>query len=72
VSSQHKILQMLAIPHTALMSVILCLMVLSFPVGAYLTFNSEIGGDITYEYPMDGLSLFLAGIGFEAPVKFEL
>ena len=47
-------------------------MVLSFPTGAYLVFNSEIGDDITHEYPMDSLSLFLAGIGFEAPVKFEL
>jgi hypothetical protein len=47
-------------------------MVLSFPAGAYLVFNSEIGNDITYEYPMDGLSLFLAGIGFEVPLKFEL
>ena len=71
-SSQNRILQGLAIPHTALISVIFCLMVLSFPTGAYLVFNSEIGNDITYEYPMDSLSLFLAGIGFEAPIKFEL
>ena len=47
-------------------------MILSFPAGAYLVFNSEIGDDITYEYPMDGLNLFLAGIGFEVPIKFEL
>ena len=71
-SSQKKILQGLAIPHTALISVIFCLMVLSFPTGAYLVFNSEIGDDITHEYPMDSLSLFLAGIGFEVPIKFEL
>ena len=71
-SAQNKILQGLAIPHTALISVIFCLMVLSFPTGVYLVFNSEIGDDITYEYPMDGLSLFLAGIGFEAPIEFEL
>ena len=71
-SAQNKILQGLAIPHTALISVIFFLMVLSFPTGAYLVFNSEIGDDITYEYPMDGLSLFLAGIGFEAPIEFEL
>jgi len=45
---------------------------LSFPTGAYLIFNSEIGDDITHEYPMDSLSLFLAGIGFEVPVQFEL
>ena len=71
-SSQNKILQALAIPHTALITVIFCLMILSFPAGAYLVFNSEIGDDITYEYPMDGLSLFLAGTGFEVPIKFEL
>ena len=47
-------------------------MVISFPTGMYLVFNSEIGDDITYEYPMDSLSLFLAGIGFEAPIEFEL
>jgi len=72
VPSQNKILQGLAIPHAALILVIFCLMVLSFPAGAYLVFNSEIGDDITYEYHMDGLSLYLAGIGFEVPVKFEL
>ena len=71
-SSKNKILQGLAIPHTALISVIFCLMVLSFPTGAYLVFNSEIGDNITHEYPMDSLSLFLAGIGFEVPVQFEL
>jgi len=72
VSSKNKILQGFAIPHTALISVIFCLMVLSFPTGAYLVFNSEIGDDITHEYPMDSLSLFLAGIGIDVPVQFEL
>ena len=71
-SSQNKILQGLAIPHTALISIIFCLMVLSFPTGVYLVFNSEIGNNITYEYPMNSLTIFLAGIGFEAPVNFEL
>ena len=71
-SSKNKILQVLAIPHTALISVIFCLMILSFPTGAYLVFNSEIGDNITHEYPMNSLSLFLAGVGFEVPAKFEL
>ena len=69
---QHRILQVLGIPHGALMSVIFCMMILSFPVGVYVVFNSEIGDDITYEYPMDSLGLFLAGIGFDIPVEFEL
>jgi len=72
VSTKNKILQGLAIPHTALISVIFCLMVLSFPTGAYLVFNSEIGDNITHEYPMDSLSLFLAGIGFEGSGQFEV
>ena len=71
-SAKNKILQGLAIPHTALISVIFCLMVVSFPTGMYLVFNSGIGDDITYEYPMDSLSIFLAGIGLEAPINFEL
>jgi hypothetical protein len=47
-------------------------MILSFPIGAYLVFNSEIGDDITYEYPMNDLNVFLAGVGFQVPVEFEL
>ena len=54
-STQKKILQWLGIPYGALVSVIFCLMVFSFPIGAYLVFNSEIGDDITYEYPMEKL-----------------
>ncbi len=69
---QNKILQCIGIPHTALISIILFLMILSFPIGTYLVFNSEIGNDITHEYPMNDLSVFLAGIGFQIPVEFEL
>ena len=71
-STQKKILQLLGIPYGALISVIFCLMVFSFPIGAYLVFNSEIGDDITYEYPMEKFGFFLAGIGFDAPIQFEL
>ena len=71
-SAQNKILHGLALSHAALISVIFCLMILSFPIGAYLVFNSEIGDNLTYEYPLDGFSLFLAGIGFDVPITFEL
>ena len=47
-------------------------MVISFPTGMYLVFNSGMGDDITYEYPMDSLSIFLAGIGFEVQLEFEI
>ena len=47
-------------------------MILSFPIGAYLVFNSEIGDYVTHEYPMNGLNVFLGGLGLEIPMKFEL
>jgi len=72
VNIQDKIYQCIGIPHTALVSIILFLMILSFPIGTYLVFNSEIGDDITYEYPMNDLSIFLAGVGLQIPVEFEL
>ncbi|MFI5417081.1 MAG: CPBP family intramembrane glutamate endopeptidase, partial [Nitrososphaerales archaeon] len=50
----HKILQSIAIPYSALISVIFGLMVFSFPIGAYLFFNSQIGKDIDYGYPWSG------------------
>ncbi len=50
----HKILQSIAIPYSALISVIFGLMVFSFPIGAYLFFNSQIGKDIDYGYPWPG------------------
>ena len=65
--SAQKILKILGIPHSALISIIFCMMILSFPIGAYIVFNSEVGDDITYEYPID-----LAGIGIDIPIKFEV
>jgi hypothetical protein len=51
----HKILQGLAIPYSALISVIFGLMILSFPIGAYLFFNSQIGKSIDHALPITEL-----------------
>ena len=53
----YKIFQGVAIPYSALVSVIFGLMLLSFPVGAYLFFNSQIGKTIDYHYPLSELQL---------------
>ena len=50
----YKILQSIAIPYSALISVIFGIMVFSFPIGAYLFFNAQIGKDIDYGYPWSG------------------
>jgi len=57
-----KILQSIAIPYSALISVIFGIMVFSFPIGAYLFFNSQIGENIDYGYPWPG---------FESTKHFE-
>ncbi|MCV0399161.1 MAG: CPBP family intramembrane metalloprotease [Nitrosarchaeum sp.] len=54
----NKFLRSIGIPHSALLSVIFGLMLLSFPIGMFVVFNSGIGGDINFEYPLYELDLF--------------
>ena len=59
-SEPNKLLQGLGIPFAALISVIFGLMILSFPVGAYIIFNSTIENDINFDYPLNELDFFPA------------
>ncbi|MFB5610182.1 MAG: type II CAAX prenyl endopeptidase Rce1 family protein [Nitrosopumilaceae archaeon] len=68
----NKALQGLGIPYAALISIVFGMMVLSFPIGAFVVFNSNIGNEINFEYPLSGFNFFLGGIGFEVPIEFEL
>jgi hypothetical protein len=61
--SPNKILQGIGIPHSALLSVIFGMMVLSFPLGAYVMFQSELGGDINFEFPITLFEIFTVEIG---------
>ena len=65
-------LRILAIPYSALVAVIFGIMLLSFPIGAYVVFNSDVGKEINFEYPLDRLDVFLGGLSFKLPLKFEL
>ena len=47
-----NIIHGIGIPFSALTSVIFGLMIVSFPLGAYAIFNSDIGGDIDYNVPL--------------------
>ena len=48
-----NILHAVGIPFSALTSVIFGLMIVSFPLGAYAIFNSDIGDDIDYSFPLE-------------------
>lgn len=71
-SRHDKSLQGLGIPFSALSSVIFGLMILSFPIGAYVVFNSNLEYDIRFDYPLDNLGIFPDEIGFKLPVEIEL
>jgi hypothetical protein len=59
----NKILQSIGIPFTALLSVIFGLLLVSFPIGIYVVFETDIGDDLNFEYPLTHLELF-AGTDF--------
>ena len=69
---ENKTLQALGIPFSALLSIIFGIMIFSFPIGAYIVFNTDIGNEINYEYPLQSLDFFIAGISIQIPIDFEL
>ncbi len=70
--NSNKILQALGIPYTALLSVIFGLLLVSFPIGIFVVFESEIGGDINYEYPLTHLELFDGTEMYQAPIDVSI
>jgi len=72
VSHLNNILHGFGIPLSALVSVIFGMMILSFPLGTYTLFNSEIGDDIDYSFPLDQFDIFIAGINLGIPIEYEI
>ena len=70
--NSNKILQAIGIPHSALLSVIFGMMILSFPIGAFVIFHTDVGDDINFEYPLNEFEIFVAGIGITIPVSVEV
>jgi len=70
--NSNKILQALGIPFTALLSVIFGLLLVSFPIGIFVVFESEIGGDINYEYPFTHLELFDGTEMYQASIDVSI
>ena len=68
----NNILYGCGIPLSALISVIFGMMILSFPLGTYTVFNSNIGDDIDYNFPLDQFDIFIAGLNLGIPLEFEI
>ena len=67
-----NILHGVGIPFSALTSVIFGLMIVSFPLGAYAIFNSDIGNDIDYNFPLEKFDVFIAGVNIQLPLEYEI
>ncbi|EPA04476.1 CAAX amino terminal protease family protein [Candidatus Nitrosarchaeum limnium BG20] len=66
-----KILQLIRIPHLALLSIIFAMMLLSFPFGVFVVFDTNIGNDVNFQYPLSNLELFKE-LGFAIPFHVEV
>ena len=58
--------------YAALIGILFGLMVLSFPFGAYVVFNTELGSTLTHEFPLDDFFLFVGGLPVNLPVTLQL
>ena len=56
--NSNKLFQAIGIPFTALLSVLFGLLLLSFPIGLFVVFETNIGDDINFDYPLTHLELF--------------
>tara|TARA_B100000686_G_scaffold338416_1_gene410920 strand:- start:1164 stop:2153 length:990 start_codon:yes stop_codon:yes gene_type:complete len=72
VSYLENILHGVGIPFSALTSVIFGLMIVSFPLGAYAIFYSDIGNDIDYNFPLEKFDFFIAGVNLQIPLEYEI
>ena len=68
----NKVFQFLGIPFTALLSLIFGLLLISFPIGIYVFFESEIGNDINFEYPLTYLTLFKDTDFYQSPTDVSV
>ena len=67
-----RIIKALLIPYSGLLSVVFGVMILSFPIGLYVMYNSDVGKELNYQYPINGLDMFLGDIGYKVPISFEM
>ena len=67
-----NVLHAVGIPFSALTSVIFGLMIVSFPLGAYAIFNSNIGDNIDYSFPLEKFDIFIAGVNIQVPLEYQI
>jgi membrane protease YdiL (CAAX protease family) len=67
-----KLIQSIGIPFTALLSVIFGLLLISFPIGLFVVFESNIGDDIYFDFPLTHLELFEGTALYQSPIDISI
>jgi len=70
--NSNKLLQSIGISYTAFLSVIFGLLLVSFPIGIFVVFESDVGGDINYEYPLSNLDIFAGSDFYQSPLDVSI
>ena len=68
----NKTIQSIGIPFTALLSVVFGLLLVSFPIGIYVLFETNVGDDINFEYPLTHLDLFDGTAFYKSPLDVSI
>ncbi|HJM25969.1 MAG TPA: CPBP family intramembrane glutamic endopeptidase [Nitrosopumilus sp.] len=67
-----KLIQSIGIPFTALLSVVFGLLLISFPIGLFVVFESNIGGDINFDFPLTHIELFEGTALYQNPIDISI
>jgi membrane protease YdiL (CAAX protease family) len=67
-----KLIQSIGIPFTALLSVVFGLLLISFPIGLFVVFESNIGGDINFDFPLTHIELFEGTSLYQNPIDISI
>ncbi len=70
--NSNKALQAIGIPFAAVLSVVFGLLLVSLPIGIFVVFESDIGGDINYEFPLTHLDIFNGTDMYQAPIDISV
>lgn len=64
--------RLLLVFYAAIIGILFALMVLAYPFGAYVVFNTELGSTLTYEFPLSSFYIFFAGLPIDLPINNQL
>ena len=70
--NSNKIIQLFGIPFTAVLSILFGLLIISFPIGIYVVFESDIGDSINYDYPITHLDIFENSSFYQYNIDFSV